>query len=440
MMISPVSSASVSFEGTSGHNRTRRAQFEHAHNTQTYQKEAKARQAEAEEERETKLALQHKNHTTGPNNFQQTLAAAAALIVALSMAAHRTPLNSAMAEDASPTSSIPTSPGEEPTTIPLIDVGEAEPVLDPAIQARIDEFLRPPLIYNQAEKTDLDKSIALMSKNMRIDLAESRDAAFEQYGQYFHEILTQDIMDIAIGIASATPKYHPATNIMGVSDQAVRQANARLRREDPDSEPLDPKNPTDNMAIFALAMSENYNPDAPNMDSLTPYWDLALAAGAVYNPSDIEGAGSIFRNSHARLFGFDNKSRRSDLQNLVQEVGATDLIKGGISPFLLWPDYCSAQALVDGGASIPDLIKVGIGLEVIAEQVEGGPQYLAENYDIESLMYEHGVYPPLLLEYAPEEVIRLVGKENLIKYYDIDPKWFDDNGYIASINPQTLGK
>jgi hypothetical protein len=237
-----------------------------------------------------------------------------------------------------------------------------------------------------------------------------------------------------LNVAPTARYFDAKTNISGISPEALKKVNDYLISQG--KKPLDPKDPTQNIAAFWIAASLYYDSNVENPNF--PYWDVATAVGTASNPSDNVGMAGTVWGVYAALFDFDPDSRQSDLKGLIKNVGAADLVKGGVNPLLLWPDHCSAQDLVDAGVSISRLIDGGIHPTNFMD-MDGGMEYLIDTIGIRELIHTYHFEPAWFTgndAYLPE-LVEICGggqegAQNLANWFGVDPARLEQLGLTAT--------
>lgn len=291
------------------------------------------------------------------------------------------------------------------------------------IQAVITEFFRPTLgEYNRAIKAHYEKTYAYLNKKMGMDIEKSIKEAHEKYGEFYHEIITEDVVRVGILTASESSYIDPQNNPIGISPAAAEKANDFLK--DKGMEPLKISDPTQGIAALWLAMSLFYDPNVAAEEPMSPYWDIARSfALAVHDPSDPDNLSDytfLFWNNFAHLFDYSTV----DIGSLVDTVGVLELIRHGVNPEW-YMHYCNPKILIDE-FGVPDLVsKYHVNLDYFIDNCS--PQSLAvesliDAVGLKDLITVYGVNINLLTDYfAIQTLVDTFGSRELITQYGINP-------------------
>lgn len=194
-------------------------------------------------------------------------------------------------------------PSEEPTKNPTETpvVSETPGVTDPSSKpTETPKYVMP--AYDKEKKAELDESIAHYSNVAGIDIESTIEDVHKKYGQFINVNMTEDTIRVGI-ITGANSSYYGSkgANLTGISPDAVSKVNDFLSSQG--EEPLDPKDPAQNIAALWLAVSLYYDPD---YSTSYPCDDIARPFGlarADSKPDDAERNSNRFWTIYVNLYG-----------------------------------------------------------------------------------------------------------------------------------------
>ena len=133
-----------------------------------------------------------------------------------------------------------------------------------------------------------------LSRKTGVDVPVAVDGAIEKYGKYFRPNIPAYVLKLAVRPAAHIIATQYEYNVCGITDEALLKANEFL--ETNGQEPMDIKDPEQNIAAFAIAAMLFYKEDAEGQGYPHITYDLAYAfASALFNsenPAE-RGAGYI---------------------------------------------------------------------------------------------------------------------------------------------------
>ena len=121
---------------------------------------------------------------------------------------------------------------------------------------------------NTEKKAELDDNMAVVNSWLKIDVDEAINRVYEKYGEYLNVNITKNVIRVICVIDTGKEE-----NYLGISDTAMNKVNDFLKNKG--KEPLDIKNPEQNIAAMWIAISLYFDPDYTGEHSNLPYYYLA---------------------------------------------------------------------------------------------------------------------------------------------------------------------